>query len=176
VLPPSRAPLTALAIRGGGAQPRPGIPSDKEDGMSIDPSRELEGACHCGTVRFTVKLLDGFNTVRRCTCSYCRMRGAVAVSARVGDIKFLAGEAALTLYHFNTGIAEHYFCSKCGIYTHHRRRSNPDQYGVNIACLDGMSPFDFAEVPVYDGVSHPRDRDGSQRLVGYLRFAPVPPA
>ena len=42
-------------------------------------SETLEGFCHCGTVRFTVKMIDGFKTIRRCTCSYCRMRGAIAV-------------------------------------------------------------------------------------------------
>jgi len=42
-------------------------------------SETLEGFCHCGTVRFTAKLIDGFKTIRRCTCSYCRMRGAIAV-------------------------------------------------------------------------------------------------
>ena len=34
------------------------------------------GECHCGAVRFEVDLSDGFNTIRRCTCSFCRMRGA----------------------------------------------------------------------------------------------------
>lgn len=132
----------------------------------------IDARCHCGTVRFRVKLLDGFNTIRRCTCSYCRMRGAVAVSAKVGDIVFDAGEKALTLYRFNTGTAKHYFCSRCGIYTHHQRRSKPDQYGVNVACLEGVSPFDFAEVPVLDGTNHPRDRsaEAPNQIVGYLRF------
>ena len=73
-----------------------------------------KAACHCGTVRFRVKLSDGFNTARRCTCSYCWMRGAVAVSAEVGGITFEAGEEALTVYRFNTGVARHYFCSRCG--------------------------------------------------------------
>jgi hypothetical protein len=72
----------------------------------------MEAACHCGTVRFGVKLTDGFNTARRCTCSYCRMRGAVAVSAGIGGITFDAGEEALTVYRFNTGVAQHYFCSR----------------------------------------------------------------
>jgi hypothetical protein len=101
--------------------------------MQADKAAEMEAACHCGTVRFRVKLTDGFDTARRCTCSYCRMRGAVAVSADVGGITFDAGEEALTVYRFNTGVAQHYFCSQCGIYTHHRRRSNPNQYGVNVA-------------------------------------------
>jgi hypothetical protein len=139
---------------------------------------EMEAACHCGTVRFRAKLLDGFNTARRCTCSYCRTRGAVAVSAEVGDISFHCGEDALTLYQFNTRTAEHYFCSKCGIYTHHRRRSNPNQYGINTACLAGVSPFDFAEVPVIDGASHPKDRgsDEGSQVLGYLRYIRCQPS
>jgi hypothetical protein len=128
------------------------------------------GQCHCGTVQFEVELSDGFNTVRRCTCSYCRMRGAVAVSASVGGLRFIAGENKLTSYRFNTGEAQHFFCSLCGIYTHHQRRSNPSQYGINVACLDGVSPFDFSEVPVMDGVQHPSDTGGKSRRAGTLRF------
>jgi hypothetical protein len=135
---------------------------------------EIDGACHCGTVRFHVKLTDGLRTARRCDCSYCRMRGAVAVSANLNDIAILAGAEALTLYQFNTNAAKHYFCSKCGIYTHHQRRSNPNQYGVNAACLAGISPFDFAEVPVNDGIRHPSDsgQGAAPRLAGILRFIP----
>jgi hypothetical protein len=130
------------------------------------------GQCHCGAVRFEVSLTDGFNTVRRCTCSYCKMRGAVAVSAEVGGIRILDGGDVLTNYRFNTGSAQHFFCSKCGIYTHHQRRSNQNQYGVNVACLDGVSPFDFSEVPVFDGVNHPNDTGSVARRIGTLRFIP----
>ena len=136
-----------------------------------DERMEHKGACHCGTVRFRVRLTDEFNTVRRCTCSFCRMRGAVAVTAKLGDIQFVSGEDNLTLYQFNTGTAKHYFCRTCGIYTHHQRRSDPSQYGVNVACLEGVSPFDFAEVPVSDGVFHPSD-GGSRGVVGVLKFFP----
>src|SRR5215471_12213960 len=110
--------------------------------------REIDGACHCGTIRFHVELTDGLHTARRCNCSYCGMRGAVAVSVGLDGLKILAGQDALTLYQFNTRTAKHYFCSKCGIYTHHQRRSDPNEYGVNVACLHGLSPFDFDEVPV----------------------------
>lgn len=135
----------------------------------------IDGACHCGTVRFRVRLTDGLHTARRCSCSYCRMRGAIAVSADLADIEILAGEEALTLYQFNTQAARHYFCARCGIYTHHQRRSNPHQYGVNVACLAGLSPFDFAEVPVYDGVAHPSDKGAGSgpTLAGMLKFIPA---
>ncbi len=78
----------------------------------------------------------------------------------------------MTEYRFNTGVARHWFCSRCGIYTHHRRRSNPNEYGVNAACLEGVSPFDFAEVPVNDGRHHPSDTGVRDAVVGVLRFIP----
>lgn len=136
---------------------------------------DFEGSCHCGTVRFRVRLADGLHTARRCNCSYCRMRGAVAVTARQEDLQIVTGEDTLTLYEFNTRTARHYFCSRCGIYTHHQRRSNPTQLGINAACLSGISPFDFAEVPVNDGVNHPSDRkrEGGSGILGVLRFEPT---
>jgi hypothetical protein len=127
-------------------------------------------SCHCGAVRFRLTLPGGFASARRCSCSYCRMRGAIAVSARAEDFEFLSGQDNLTLYQFNTRTAKHWFCKTCGIYTHHQRRSNPQEFGVNVACIDGVSPFDFAEVPVMDGVAHPSDSGGTSRVAGVLRF------
>lgn len=137
---------------------------------------EIEGACHCGGVRFLVRLSNGLHTARRCTCSYCRMRGAVAVSAELNRFQLLQGGELLTLYQFNTATAKHWFCSRCGIYTHHQRRSNPLQFGINVACLDGISPFDFTEVPVSNGISHPADdaSGAGPREAGVLRFIPSP--
>ncbi|MXN47969.1 GFA family protein [Shinella kummerowiae] len=138
-----------------------------------DDRKQYAAACHCGTVRFHVRLTNEFNTIRRCTCSYCRMRGAIAASAALSDIEFEAGEGNLTLYQFNTGTAKHYFCKTCGIYTHHQRRSNPNQFGINVACINGVSPFDFAAVEVMDGVSHPADSGAGPRIAGILRFEPA---
>lgn len=132
---------------------------------------EIDGACHCGAVTFHVTLSDGLRTARRCTCSYCTMRGAVAVSAALDGVKVLTGADVLRVYAFNTKAAQHYFCGNCGIYTHHQRRSNSSQYGVNVACLAGLSPFDFTEVTVYDGVAHPKDGN-ALRVAGILRYAP----
>lgn len=141
-----------------------------------DNAQPLRGACHCGAVQFRVRLTGGFGAARRCNCSYCRMRGAVALTAMLQDIEITAGAACLTLYQFNTKQAKHYFCSTCGIYTHHQRRSNPEQFGINAACLEGVSPFDFAEVPVNEGRIHPKDRGpgGGPDIAGYLRYFPAP--
>lgn len=134
--------------------------------------KETNASCHCGAVKFRVKLSDGLKTARRCTCSYCAMRGAIAVSAELGGIDIIEGEEFLTEYRFNTGEAKHFFCSKCGIYTFHQRRSNPNQYGVNAACLSGVSPFDFECVTVMDGKNHPKDGK-SNGEIGFLRFEKI---
>lgn len=131
----------------------------------------MRGACHCGAVKFEVALKGGLSGARRCNCSICRMRGAVALTADVGDLRVIEGEEQLSEYRFNTGVARHYFCSRCGIYTHHQRRSNPNELGVNAACLEGVSPFDFREVLVIDGVHHVND-SGKNGIAGVLRFEP----
>lgn len=115
-------------------------------------------SCHCGAVELEVTLTDGLTTARRCDCSYCRRRGAVAVSAPLSGLRIVKGAENLTLYQFGTHTAKHWFCRICGIYTHHQRRSNPDEYGVNAACLEGVNPRDLDPVPWSDGVNHPSDR------------------
>jgi hypothetical protein len=102
------------------------------------------------------------------------MRGAVAVTGSIDGFRIIQGEDKLATYRFNTEIAEHHFCSGCGIYTHHKRRSNPNELGVNVACLEGVSPFDFCEVIVLDGSRHPADNPEHKTYVaGVLRFEPA---
>jgi hypothetical protein len=125
--------------------------------------------CHCGAVVFNVELTDGLNTATRCNCSFCDMRGAVMVSAK--RIEVVKGQQKLTQYRFNSGEVAHYFCSECGIYTFHQRRSNPEIYGVNAACLEGVSPFDFASVNVSNGLSHPKD-GGVGGIAGKVKYFP----
>ncbi len=84
----------------------------------------------------------------------------MVASVLLKDLTILEGEELLSLYRFNTMTAAHYFCSRCGIYTHHRRRSNPHEYGFNVGCLQNVDPFDLGEIPVLDGVDHPSDRVG----------------
>jgi hypothetical protein len=127
----------------------------------IDVKPVHDGQCHCGTVKFTVRLPSGLVDTRRCNCSMCRRRGAVVASVELKDLNITEGEEALSLYQFNTNTARHYFCSRCGIYTHHQRRSNPELYAINIACLEGVDPLVLRNVPVLDGEDHPSDKTSS---------------
>jgi hypothetical protein len=124
--------------------------------MEIRPIHK--GTCHCGSVEFELSLPNGLEQLRRCDCSMCRRRGAIVASVPLDGINITKGENHLKLYQFNTKTAKHYFCSNCGIYTHHLRRSNPTQYGFNVACLEGVNPFELGEIPTHDGVNHSADR------------------
>lgn len=125
--------------------------------MEIKPVHK--GSCHCGAVQFELNLSNGLEDPCRCDCSMCRRRGAIMADVPLEDMKITKGEDILSLYQFNTMTGKHYFCSKCGIYTHHQRRSDPKKYGFNVACLEGVNPFELEGVPTYDGVNHPSDRE-----------------
>lgn len=72
-------------------------------------------------------------------------------TASLAELKITKGQDKLSLYQWNTKIAKHYFCSVCGIYTHHQRRKAPDEYGYNVACIEGLNIDDLGEVPLTDG-------------------------
>jgi hypothetical protein len=117
----------------------------------------MKATCHCGAVELRVELSDGLNSARRCDCSFCARRGAAAVTAPLDGLTVVRGADKLTLYTWGTGTAKHYFCSVCGIYTHHQRRSNPNEYGVNLGTLEGVNPRDLGNIGWVDGVNHPSD-------------------
>ncbi len=63
--------------------------------------------------------------------------------------RLLQGADALTEYTFNTGVARHLFCRRCGIKSFYVPRSNPDGFSVNARCLEpgtieslAIEPFD----------------------------------
>lgn len=125
------------------------------NGVAVTNPHKL--TCHCGSVEMLLDLPNGLEDIRRCNCSLCRRRGAIAASVPLNGIHIIKGDDKLSLYQFNTKTAKHYFCSVCGIYTHHQRRSNPEQYGFNVACLEGINPLTIEDIPTKDGVNHPAD-------------------
>jgi len=122
----------------------------------IDPIHKLQ--CHCGSVQIELSLPNGVVDPKRCDCSMCRMRGAIASTVKLDDLKVIKGADKLNLYQFNTMTAKHYFCSVCGIYTHHKQRSHPDQFAYNVACLENINPYLLDDIPYSDGINHSCDR------------------
>ncbi|ELA7287656.1 GFA family protein [Vibrio parahaemolyticus] len=122
----------------------------------INPLHRL--TCHCGKVDLELTLPNGIEKPRRCDCSMCRRRGAIVASVPLSGIRIVQGDDVLKLYQFNTHTAKHFFCSECGIYTHHQRRSDPSEYGYSVGCLEGVNPYELSDIEVMDGVNHPSDR------------------
>jgi hypothetical protein len=125
-------------------------------GTDIKPVHSA--SCHCGAIELELTLPNDVENPRRCDCSICQRKGAIVASVSLSNLAIVKGADKLSLYQFDTREAKHFFCSICGIYTHHQRRSNPDQYGINLACLEGVDPHQIAKVQVLDGVNHPSDR------------------
>ena len=113
--------------------------------------------CHCGRVEISFTPLEDLAEAAHCNCSFCRRRAAATVGVNEAELSVTRGQDALTLYQWNTGTAEHYFCKYCGIYTHHRRRSDPTQFGVNLGAIDGVSVDDLKGRHWNEGVNHPAD-------------------
>ena len=115
--------------------------------------------CHCEKIELEVNIPEaGFPKLMRCNCSLCKRKGAVMSPLPKENVKLVKGQDSLKLYQYHTKVAEHYFCSNCGIYTHHKMRSNPNMIGVNVACIEGINPFELGDITVNDGINHPLDQ------------------
>ncbi len=107
-----------------------------------------KGGCHCGSVSFEVDAPAEL-VVQECNCSICAKTGFLHLIVPRSRFRLLSGEDALTTYTFNTGVAQHHFCSRCGIKSWYVPRSHPDGVSVNARCLDSdtieglvVEPFD----------------------------------
>ena len=106
------------------------------------------GSCHCGSIKFEID--SDLEKIVQCNCSICIKRNAKMIMIPKENFKLLEGSENLSLYQFNTEIAKHFFCKKCGIYTHHNRKSDPNGMGVNLGCIDDVDPMEFAVIQ-FDG-------------------------
>ena len=116
----------------------------------MNGSDPLRLTCHCGGVELRVTLFDGLNTAKRCDCSFCRRRGAMTADVKDGDLEVIRAET-LGTYQFGPKTETHHFCTRCGVYTHHRRPARGMEWGVNVGGLEGVNPADIDPVPWMDG-------------------------
>jgi len=100
-------------------------------------------------VRFEVDAPEELN-VHACTCSICSKSGYLHMTVPRARFRLGRGEDTLVRYRFNTGVAEHLFCSVCGIKSFYVPRSHPDGYSVNARCLDD-APVDEMTIIPFEG-------------------------
>lgn len=115
------------------------------------------GGCHCGRVRYEVRAPAQIE-VTRCNCSICRMSGYLHLIVPKADFRLVSGQDDLTNYSFNTGTAQHLFCSHCGVKSFYIPRSHPDGVSVNARCLD-PGTVEGQEVRDFDGANWEQNID-----------------
>jgi len=109
------------------------------------------GHCHCGDVRFEVDAPAVIEALD-CNCSICRMSGFLHLIVPRSRFRLLTDGSALACYRFNSGVAQHLFCRRCGIKGYYVPRSNPDGIDVNVHCLD-PGTIERIEVQPFDGAN-----------------------
>lgn len=120
------------------------------------------GGCHCGAVRFEVDAPSQL-LVQDCNCSICAMTGFRHLIVPRTRFRLLRGADALTEYTFNTGVARHLFCSRCGVKSFYVPRSNPDGYSVNARCIERATIESIAIEP-FDGQNWEARADALRHL------------
>jgi hypothetical protein len=88
--------------------------------------------------------------VDTCNCSICAMKGYVHWHVPRERFRLLTPEDAIETYQFNTKVAKHYFCKRCGVASFYIPRSHPDQIDVNLRCVEGVD-LDSLDIGTFDG-------------------------
>ncbi|HTW54204.1 MAG TPA: GFA family protein [Stellaceae bacterium] len=110
-----------------------------------------EGGCHCGRVRFRIRVDLAGTSIGECNCSICTKKAILHLPVANERLELLSGADDLATYTFNTGTAQHTFCRHCGIHAFYRPRSDPENYSVNARCLDDYDPETMPSRRLFDG-------------------------
>ena len=108
-----------------------------------------EGGCHCGQVRFRAKV--DLDLMSWCSCTICTKKGILHLPVAAERLEILSGADDLTTYLFNTGVAKHTFCRHCGIHPFYNPRPDPENYSVNVHCLDDYDPDAMRSQRLFEG-------------------------
>jgi hypothetical protein len=121
---------------------------DGHDQWEVSVTKTMQGGCHCGRVRFRV--IADLDRVTECNCSMCSKKGFLHLIVPRERFELISGEDDLTIYQFNTKVAQHMFCKVCGIHSFYVPRSDPDKIDVNVRCLDNVD-LSAVAVKQFDG-------------------------
>jgi hypothetical protein len=111
-------------------------------------TRTYRGGCHCGRVAFEVT--GALVKTEQCNCSICSKKGYLHWIVARDEFRLLTPQADLATYTFNTGVAKHHFCPRCGVASFYIPRSDPDRVADNVRCLDGVDPSSL-KTEYFDG-------------------------
>ena len=85
-----------------------------KEAQNLAERRQYTGSCHCQAVTFFFRAPKHL-TIWDCNCSVCFMKKNAHVVVPQSDFKLLTGQDSLSVYTFNTQVAKHFFCKRCGV-------------------------------------------------------------
>ena len=111
--------------------------------------RSIDGACHCGNIRFTFALpaAESPIRIRACSCSFCIKHGGVYTSHPQGRVAIqIADPAIVERYAFGTKTADFLICRRCGVLPVVTSLIEETLYAVvNVNTLEGVDRSEFDE-------------------------------
>jgi hypothetical protein len=117
----------------------------------MDEMKTYAGGCHCGRVRYEVRL-DLSKPVMACNCSMCGRSGSLLTFVPTESFTLRSGQDALTDYQFNKHVIHHVFCKVCGMkaFAHGLKPDGTAMVAINARCLDDVD-LDALTVMKVDG-------------------------
>lgn len=115
-------------------------------------TREYNGSCHCGTVKFKVRF-DIANGTSKCNCTLCwKQRNWNIPGLKPEAFELVSGADQLADYgKSGEGFEIHHrFCKVCGTATHghgHIEQAGGTFLSVRIAALDDLDVDDLVSAP-----------------------------
>ena len=109
------------------------------------------GSCHCGAVKFEVRIDATSGT--GCNCTVCTKVATLGAIARPDAFRLLSGERNLTAYEWGGKTAKRYFCKTCGVTCFgrgHLEQLGGEYVSVNLNALDDIDPAEV-KVGYFDG-------------------------
>jgi len=124
-------------------------------------SRVYHGGCHCGGVRYEFTSAPP-TRAEVCNCSICTKKAYLHWTIERDTFRLLTPIDQLATYSFNTGVAQHHFCPRCGVASFYIPRSEPDKIDVNLRCVEGIDPSSL-EFEYFDGQNWEASFAGDKR-------------
>ena len=108
---------------------------------------EIEGACHCGNIRYRFDWpgSDREIPIRACSCVFCRKHGAAYTSHPEGRLEArVEDDGAVSHYRFGHGTADFFVCAKCGAVPFATSEIDSVLHAVvNVNTFEGIDPAVF---------------------------------
>jgi hypothetical protein len=134
------------------------------DQQPAQDKKPFTGSCHCGAIRYTVRLaLPTPPVATRCNCTICLKTNYTSLQVPPEDfaLESPASEADVRDYQWRSKDAHRFYCDKCGVHVFSRVKyelggKEVRSFGINIVTLDqpqeGLDLSRF-EIRYWDGRS-----------------------